>query len=70
VALCRNLNDAGARYVVIGGMAVIQAGFTRTTEDIDLIVDTTPANIACLRAAPMRLPDGAIREMADSDLDE
>jgi hypothetical protein len=70
VALCHNLNEARARYVVIGGMATIQAGFTRTTEDIDLIVDTAPANIACLPAALMRLPDGAIREMADSDLDE
>jgi len=70
VALCRNLNEAGARYVVIGGMAIIQAGFTRTTEDIDLLVDTAPANIGRLREALMRLPDGAIQEMADSDLDE
>jgi hypothetical protein len=68
--LCRDLNEAGARYVVIGGMAIVQAGFTRTTEDIDLIVDTSPENIARLRAALMRLPDGAIREMADADLDE
>jgi hypothetical protein len=70
VSLCRDLNEAGARYVVIGGMAIVQAGFTRTTEDIDLIVDTAPDNIGRLRAALMRLPDGAIREMADSDLDE
>jgi cytochrome P450 len=70
LALCRNLNEAGARYVVIGGMAIIQAGFTRTTEDIDLIVDTAPDNVSRLRAALMRLPDGAIKEMADADLDE
>lgn len=31
------LNARGARYVVIGGMAVIQAGFVRATEDIDLL---------------------------------
>ena len=30
VALCRALNAEGARYVVIGGMAVIQAGLGRT----------------------------------------
>jgi hypothetical protein len=70
VSLCRDLNAAEARYVVIGGMAIVQAGFTRTTEDIDLIVDTTPDNIGRLRAALMRLPDGAIRDMADSDLDD
>ncbi|MDB6124908.1 MAG: hypothetical protein JWQ71_3901 [Pedosphaera sp.] len=27
--LCRELNAAGAKYIVIGGMAVIQHGFTR-----------------------------------------
>jgi hypothetical protein len=69
VALCRGLNAAEARYVVVGGMAIIQAGFTRTTEDIDLIVDASPDNVARLRVALMTLPDGAIREMADSDLD-
>ena len=35
VSLCRDLNREQARYVVIGGMAVIQAGFGRATNDID-----------------------------------
>jgi len=70
VSLCRNLNLAGARYVVVGGMAVIQAGFTRTTEDIDLVVDTDADNIARVRAALLKLPDGAVRDMADTDLDQ
>jgi hypothetical protein len=69
VALSRDLNAAGARYVVVGGMAVIQAGFTRTTEDIDLIVDASLDNVARLRVALMKLPDGAIQDMADGDLD-
>ncbi len=38
VKLCRSLNHAGARYLVIGGMAVIQAGFVRATADIDLLL--------------------------------
>ena len=33
--LCRKLNEAGAKYIVIGGWAVIQHGYGRTTEDID-----------------------------------
>lgn len=70
VTLCRRLNDEGARYVVIGGMAIVQAGFVRATEDIDLLVDTAPDNIARLRAALRSLPDHAIDEMADSDLDQ
>jgi hypothetical protein len=39
VSLCRNLNREGARYVVIGGTAVIQGGFGRATNDIDLLID-------------------------------
>ena len=69
VALCRPLNDEGARYVVIGGMAIIQAGFVRATEVIDLLVATSRENITHVRAALQSLPDRAIDEMADSDLD-
>ncbi len=29
VALCRSLNREQAKYIVIGGMAIIQAGFVR-----------------------------------------
>ncbi len=69
VALCRSLNQEQVRYVVIGGMAIIQAGFVRATEDIDLLVDTSPENIKRLRLALHSLPDNAIEEMADTDLD-
>lgn len=70
VALCRRLNEEGTRYVVIGGMAIIQAGFVRATEDIDLLVDASPDNIATLRRALLSLPDRAVEEMADGDLDQ
>ena len=61
VALCRDLNAAGAAYVVIGGMAVIQAGFPRATGDIDLLIDTSPTNQERVRRALMRLQDQAVR---------
>ncbi len=51
VALCRHLNDEGARYLVIGGMAVIQAGFPRATGDIDLLIDTSADNQQRVRRA-------------------
>ena len=69
VRLCHSLNEQGARYVVIGGMAVIQAGFVRATADIDLLVDADPANQDKIRAAMMHLPDQAIREVRPDDLD-
>lgn len=69
VDLCRRLNDAGARYMVVGGMAIIQQGFVRATEDVDLLIDALPENQDRVRQALMGLPDGAIKEMAPTDLD-
>jgi hypothetical protein len=63
------LNREGARYVVVGGMAIIQAGYVRATEDIDLLVDTSAENVQSLKRALADLPDRAVLDMADSDLD-
>lgn len=35
VRICRALNDTGAKYVLIGGFAVIAHGATRFTKDIE-----------------------------------
>ena len=66
--LCRLLNDAGAQYIVIGGWAIIQHGFGRATGDIDLLVDSSPANFEKLKKAMLALPDGAIREVQPGEL--
>jgi hypothetical protein len=55
--------------VVLGGMAVIQAGFVRATNDIDLLIDTSPENQERVRRALMALPDGAVRDLEPDDLD-
>lgn len=68
--ICDSLNRAGARYVVIGGMAMVLHGFNRGTEDIDLLVDRTVENIARLREALSILPDNAVREVRDSDIED
>src|SRR5438132_13308153 len=67
--LCRKLNEAGARYVVIGGWAVIQHGFGRTTQDIDLLVDSSQDNFESIRTAMIALPDGAILVVKETVLD-
>ena len=69
VSLCRSLNREGARYIVVGGMAMIQAGFVRATEDIDLLVDADRDNQSRLRAALLDLPDRAVRDLGADDLD-
>lgn len=69
VHLCGALNRESADYVVIGGMAMIQAGFVRATEDIDLLVEASSSNLERVRRALLELPDQAVREMAEGDLD-
>lgn len=36
------LNAAGARYVVVGGLATVLHGYARLTADVDLAVDLAP----------------------------
>jgi hypothetical protein len=38
------LDQAHARYVVVGGFAVILHGYTRFTHDLDLVIDLAPEN--------------------------
>jgi hypothetical protein len=51
VRICQALNDAGARYVLIGGFAVIAHGATRFTKGIDLLIDDDPQNVATVNRA-------------------
>ena len=66
--ICKSLNEHGAKYLVIGGMAMVLHGFNRGTEDIDLLVDRVASNIALLKKALSILPDNAIREVLDTDI--
>lgn len=70
VKLCRELNATGAKYLVIGGMAIIQTGFLRATGDIDLLIDVSQENQERVREAMMKLPDQAIREVQPDDLEK
>jgi len=68
VGLCRELNRLGAKYVVVGGFAVIEAGYSRTTGDIDLLVDPAADNEVRVFEALATLPDGAVRELDPGDV--
>ncbi len=50
-AIIQALNDAGATYVVVGGIATILHGYVRATLDVDLIVAFEPENLERLEAA-------------------
>lgn len=67
-SLCRALNAEGARYVLIGGFAVILHGLVRTTKDVDLLVDASDENVRAVKRALSTLPDDAAAEVADGDV--
>lgn len=68
VALCRTLNERGARYLICGGFAIIQAGYPRTTGDIDLLVDASLENEAKVFSALAMLPDKAVLQLDPGDV--
>jgi hypothetical protein len=68
--LCRSLNTQGARYMVVGGFAVNHHGYPRTTMDIDLLVDSTLENQSKVKKSLEVLPDKAVLEIANDDLND
>ena len=70
VRICRALNQAGARYLLIGGFGVIAHGGGRFTKDIDLLVDDAPDNVARVKRGLAVLADNAAADVADSDLQQ
>src|SRR5215211_4022549 len=70
VALCRTLNDLGARYIVIGGFAIILAGFARATAHVDLLIDTSLDSEALVYKALEILPDKAVRDLTPGEISQ
>jgi hypothetical protein len=64
-----DLNGAGVRYVLIGGIALIRHGVVRATRDIDAVFDPDPDNVHRIRSLVDQWgatrPDGPICSLAD-----
>lgn len=70
VAICRRLNELGARYLVVGGFAIIYGGYPRGTNDIDLVIATDLENEGRVYRALEILPDRAVRELDPGDVEK
>ncbi len=70
VKVCRALNEQGAKYVLIGGFAVIFHGYVRGTKDIDFLIDASPDNVKKVKQALTVLPDNAAAEIADDEVNQ
>jgi len=66
--LCSELNRLGARYIVVGGFAIIEAGFPRLTTDLDLLIDASAENEAKVFEALRCLPDKAVDQLDPGDV--
>ena len=69
VKICAALNAEGARYILIGGFAVIARGLERPTKDIDFLIDSAPDNIERIKRALAILPDNAAREVQADEIE-
>lgn len=49
-AILEDLNRAGVRYVLVGGIALIRHGVIRATRDVDAVFDPEPANVERIRS--------------------
>lgn len=69
LSICRALNEARARYVIVGGFAVILHGYARGTMDLDLLIDPSPENVRKVKEALSKLPDNAAAEVEEGDVE-
>ena len=53
---------------MIGGYAMIHAGYPRFTGDLDILIDTAPENEAKIYMALRSLPDRAADELDPGDV--
>jgi predicted nucleotidyltransferase len=66
--VCRALNAARAKYLVIGGVACILHGHARTTDDVDILIERTEANAERVLAALARVGYGFASEWSATEI--
>jgi hypothetical protein len=62
--IARHFEEAGVEYALVGGYALAAHGFSRFTEDIDVLVNPSAENARRWIAALSKLPDHAAAELA------
>lgn len=66
--MCRLLNDAGVRYVIVGGFALALHGAIRATKDIDVLIEPTLDNARRALEALRGLTYGVARELDPAEV--
>src|SRR4026208_965307 len=68
--VCKLLNDSNAKYLICGAQACILHGLVRTTEDVDVLVESSEENCRRVLEGLSRMADGAARELTAKDIVE
>ncbi len=64
------LADAHVDFVLVGGLAVTLQGYVRFTEDVDILIDSTPPNVSRLLATLVGYGEGYAKELSPEDFTE
>jgi hypothetical protein len=65
--LLAKLARADVRFVIVGGVAVALNGFVRTTEDVDILIESSADNVTRLLDALGNFGEGHARELSPTD---
>ncbi|HYK10287.1 MAG TPA: hypothetical protein VEV39_05785 [Gemmatimonadales bacterium] len=68
IQVCRLLNAAGVRYVVVGAQALAYHGYPRATKDVDILIEPTIENARKVLSALEGLTFGISRELDPADV--
>ena len=68
--VCSLLNAEGAKYLVVGGRAVILHGLIRTTEDVDILIEESTENFQRVIAGLAKMEGHFAAELTPEDFIE
>jgi predicted nucleotidyltransferase len=66
--VCSLLNSAEARYVIVGATAMQLWGTSRSTRDVDVLIEPTLENASRVLDALARLPFGVATELTPDEI--
>ncbi len=65
--LLESLVQAQVKFALVGGLAVCLNGFVRTTDDVDILIDHSPENVARLTRCLSDFGEGFGKDLTPAD---
>jgi len=63
------LSRSGVKYILVGGLAVDLCGYSRVTQDVDIIIDYSEENIKLLMSELLKFGEGSAKALSHNDFD-